>query len=95
MPFDIYLIIFLTLVILGIVSLFKNIREGFLASLIGGGILFIIFLIHYIYYLINSFFSKTGITFRDILSWIICIAATSIGFILIIFFMKFLGIKKK
>lgn len=95
MPFDIYLIILLTLIALGILSLFKNIKEGFISSLVSGGILLIIFILHYIYYLINGFFSRTGITFKDILTWVICIAVTSISFILIIFFMKFWGIKKK
>ncbi|MGL4761899.1 MAG: hypothetical protein ACRC6T_11765 [Sarcina sp.] len=95
MPFEIYLIIALTLVILGIVSFIKQIKEGVLASIVGGAGCAVIFIVHYICNATSNFFESTGITMKDILTYIICIAVTSLAFIAIIFLIKFLGIKKR
>ena len=95
MPFEFYIIVIITLVILGGLCLFKNIKEGFMAACFGGVVTAIIFAIHYVYSLTSNFFDKTGLTFKDILSYILCIALTCLGFIGIIFTMKFLGIKKR
>lgn len=95
MPFVFYIITTITLIALGVICMIKNIKEGVIASCVGGAITAIIFVIHYIYYLTSTFFDKTGITFKDIFSYFLCIALTCIAFILIIFVMKFLGIKKR
>ncbi|WP_297521597.1 hypothetical protein [uncultured Clostridium sp.] len=95
MPFEIYLIIGITLLILGVLSFVKQIKEGMFAAVIGGGICIVVFIIHYIYNLTSNFFETTGITMKDIFTYIICIAVTCIAFVIIIALIKFLGIKKR
>ncbi|MGL4991419.1 MAG: hypothetical protein ACRC57_09735 [Sarcina sp.] len=95
MPFEIYLIIAITILILGILCFLKNIKEGFIAACVGGGVVAIIFIIHYIYFVVTTFFKKTGIGVKDIFTYLLCIALTCLGFLTIIAIMKFLGIKKR
>ena len=95
MPFDIYIVIILTLILLAIISVIKNMKEGVIACIFCGGITIIFFLIHYIYRTINNFFYKSGIDFKDIFLWIIYMALTCLVFLIIIFFIKFTGIKKR
>lgn len=95
MPFDIYIVIIATLILLAIISIIKNIKEGVIACIISGGITIIFFLIHYIYITINNFFHKSGISFKNIFLWIIYMALTCLVFLIIIFFIKFTGIKKR
>lgn len=95
MPYGFYIIICITLIILGIICFIKNIKEGIIAAIGGNVTLGGIFIIHYIYYITTGFFDKSGITFKDIISYLVCIAITIIAFLLIIFLIKFLGIKKK
>ncbi|MGL5576999.1 MAG: hypothetical protein ACRDCW_15780, partial [Sarcina sp.] len=84
-----------TFLILSILSFIKKIKEGVLASSIGGGVCISIFIIHYIYHIINTFFANTGITLKDIFMYIIYIALTCLAFIIIILLIKFLGIKRR
>lgn len=95
MPFEFYIIIGITLAALGILCFIKNIKEGVIASCAGGIICIIVFIIHYIYYITNNFFESTGISIKDIFSYILCIAITCLVFIGIILVIKFLGIKKR
>ncbi|MGL4740171.1 MAG: hypothetical protein ACRC41_05115 [Sarcina sp.] len=95
MPYEFYIIICMTLIILGILCFIKNIKEGVVAAIGGNIALGGIFIIHYIYYITTGFFDKSGLTFKDIISYIVCIAITIIAFLLIIFLVKFLGIKKR
>lgn len=43
MPFDIYIVIIVTLILLTIISIIKNIKEGVIACIISGGITIIFF----------------------------------------------------
>lgn len=95
MPYKVYLIIIITFIILGIVSFVKRIKEGILASSIGSGICIAVFVVHYVYHIINTFFADTGITLKDIFMYIIYIALTCLTFVAIVLLIKFLGIKKR
>ncbi|MGL5821840.1 MAG: hypothetical protein ACRCYE_09455 [Sarcina sp.] len=95
MPYEFYIIICITLIILGIICFVKNIKEGVLAAIGGNIALGVIFVVHYIYYITNNFFNKNGLTIKDVISYIVCIAVTIIKILLIIFLVKFLGIKKR
>ncbi|WP_055070734.1 hypothetical protein [Clostridium massiliamazoniense] len=84
----IYVVLIITFILLGILSLFKGIKEGLIASVIGGVATVSIGFIHFIISKVNIFFGKYNITMKDFFTWLLTIALGMLIFVVLSFIIK-------
>ncbi len=84
----IYIVLIITFILLGILSIFKGIKEGLIASAICGITTGIIGIIHFAINKINVLFGRYDLTIKDFFVWLLTIALGMLIFVVLSFVIK-------